>query len=53
MDRVAISIEYFDTESRVRRCECWRPRCLHMSRKRSVSMARQASMTMAVLSPRP
>jgi hypothetical protein len=32
---------------------CWRPRCLHMSRQRSVSTARQASMTMAVLSLRP
>ena len=32
---------------------CWRPRCLHMSRQRSVSTTRQASMTMAVLSPRP
>jgi hypothetical protein len=31
---------------------CWRPRCLHMSRQHSVSTARQASMNMAVLSPR-
>ena len=32
---------------------CWRPRCLHMSRQRSVSTARLALMTMVVLSPRP
>jgi len=31
---------------------CWRPRCLHMSWQRSVCTSRQASMSMAVLSPR-
>ena len=41
------------TDEGAPRGACWRPRCLHMSRQRSVSTARQASMTMAVLSPRP